>query len=92
MSPRPRRRRPPRGGAEAAGEAVDFAAAAAVERVARSELDVLPVAVEEGVHRVLGKHVVVLGRVSYARGMCGVRRRRGRRSKTRFNASSDTAP
>ena len=64
-----------------AGEAVDFTAAvaAAVEGVARAELDVLAVAVEECVDRVQRRRdVVVLGRVRYARRVRGVRRRRGR--------------
>ena len=81
--PRGRRRR------GEAGEAVDLAAvavvaaavAAAVEGVARAELDVLAVAVEEGVHRVHRRvDVEVLGRVRDARRVRGVRRRRRRRS------------
>ena len=85
--PRGRRRR------GEAGEAVDLAAVAvvaaavaavavaAVEGVARAELDVLAVAVEEGVHRVHRRvDVEVLGRVRDARRVRGVRRRRRRRS------------
>ena len=68
-----------------AGEAVDFTAtvASAVEWVARAELDVLAIAVEECVDRVqCRRDVVVLGRVGYARRVRGVRRRRGRGPET----------
>ena len=91
----PGRRPRGRGRGSEAGEAVDLAAVAvavavvavvatavaAVEGVAWAELDVLSVAVEEGVHRVDRRvDVEVLGRVRDARRVRGVRRRRRRRS------------
>ena len=90
----PGRRPRGRGRGSEAGEAVDLAAVAvvavvavvatavaAVEGVAWAELDVLSVAVEEGVHRVHRRvDVEVLGRVRDARRVRGVRRRWRRRS------------
>ena len=93
----PGRRPRGRGRGSEAGEAVDLAAVAvvavvatavaAVEGVARAELDVLSVAVEEGVHRVHRRvDVEVLGWVRDARRVRGVRRRWRRRSGwARFN-------
>ena len=63
-----------------------------VEGVTRAELDVLSVAVEERVHRVVGGDFEVLRRVRYARGMRGVRRRESWWSNARFNTSYKGTP